>query len=69
MILHFSINRVPLSLWPTSEEKKLASGLFASLVVLMDVKPKGPQSDWTSAASGVTSGPVSAGSGTPAIKV
>lgn len=41
MILHFSIINVPLSLWPTSEETKSAGSLFASLVVLMDVKPKG----------------------------
>lgn len=41
MILYFSIINVPLSLWPNSEEKKLASGLFTSKDVFMDVKPQG----------------------------
>lgn len=42
MISHFSIISVPLSLWPTSEEEKLTTGLFTSSAVLMDVKPMAP---------------------------
>lgn len=49
MMPHFSVINVPLSLWPTSEEEELATGVFTSSVVFMDVKPKGPQSDRRSA--------------------
>lgn len=42
MISHSSIINVPLSVWPTSEKDKLATGLFTSSDVLMEVKLKVP---------------------------
>lgn len=51
----FSIINGPLSLWPTSQEKKLASDVFYALGRVNGREAARPQSDWTSAV--VTSRP------------